>query len=129
MSIVHKITRTWSRGNDQITRTESVTVEAEITIDTSVAASTSDALHAFVLDVSQAKTIFLLSSQDLTVETNSSSAPAATVSLKAGIPRQWSTGSGETNPFGSTDVTALYLTNGTLAAADVQIRVGFDPTV
>jgi hypothetical protein len=44
----------------------------------------------FTLDVSAAKSILLLSTKDVTLKTNSSGSPAATVSLTANVPKIWS---------------------------------------
>jgi hypothetical protein len=129
MSIQHKLTRGFSGGGESISKTETVSVESVIALDVAVANAVTDGLHALAIDVSQMKTLFMSSTKDVTLETNDGSSPAATVALKAGIPRVWSLASGETNPFGSTDVTALYITNASGAAADIQIRIGVDPTV
>jgi uncharacterized protein (UPF0276 family) len=80
---------------------------------------------AFVLDVSQCKGFYMQSDVALTVETNSSSAPAQTFSLSAGVPLDWIFGDG--NCPVTIDVTKLFITsvsNGTL-----KLRALVDPTV
>jgi hypothetical protein len=129
MAFTHKITRTFVRGGDTLSKTESIVVDKEINFNTQVANAVTDGLHALAIDVSQMKTAYLYSTKNVTLETNDGTTPGATVSLVAGIPRLWSSTSGETNPFGSTDVTALYITNASGAAADIEVRIGIDPTV
>lgn len=129
MSFVHKVTRSFARGGDTLSVVQSITVEQEVNLDMQVANAVTDGLHALTLDVSQMKTMYLYSDRAVTLETNDGTTPGATVSLAAGIPRLWSSTSGETNPFGSTDVTALYVTNASGAAANIKIRIGIDPTV
>lgn len=99
---------------------------AEPNISESITAGT-DTLVACVLDVSQMKTLFLYSDVAMTIKTNSSGAPAATVTLAAGQAIVWTSTSGLTNPFGSTDVTALYVTNA--ATGTLTMGVLVDPTV
>jgi hypothetical protein len=129
MSFVHKVTRSWSRGGDTLSITESISVDSEVNLDMQVASATTDGLHALALDVSQMKSMYLYSDRAVTLETNDGTTPGATVALAAGVPRIWSSTSGETNPFGATDVTALYVTNASGAAANIKIRIGVDPTL
>lgn len=122
----HKITRTWVRGNETLSATQTLTVDGETALDVSVAGSTTDQAVIWTCDVSQIKSLYILStSKDVTFETNSSSSPADTISLKAGVPFIWTYGSGVTNPLG-TDVTALYLTNAGAGATTVRLRIGYD---
>jgi hypothetical protein len=129
MSFVHKVTRSWARGGDALSITESIVVEQEVNMDFQVANAVTDGLHALTLDVSQMKTMYLYSDRAVTLQTNDGTTPDATVTLAAGIPNVWSSTSGATNPFGSTDVTELYITNASGAAANIKIRIGVDPTV
>lgn len=82
----------------------------------------------FTLDVSAAKSLMLLSTQNVTLKTNSSGSPAATVSLTANVPKIWSADTGGSNPFGSTDVTSLFVVNGTDEDALVTVIATYDPT-
>jgi hypothetical protein len=64
------------------------------------------------------------------IETNSSSAPADTFTLKAGCPLVWYADGGLPNPF-SVDVTKIYITNALLTAANdavVELRMMLDAT-
>jgi hypothetical protein len=87
-----------------------------------------DQLHAMALDVSQVKAIAILSDQDLTLETNSSSAPDNTLSLKANVPYIWYTNKPQALVF-TTDITALYVTNASAAVASLKMEILVDPTV
>lgn len=87
-----------------------------------------DQLYALALDVSQVKAVFLLSDQDLLLETNSSSSPANTLSLKANVPYIWYTNKPQALVF-TTDITALYLTNASAAVATLKLEILVDPTL
>lgn len=90
----------------------------ELSIDTSVAANTTNGLIACTIDVSELQSLVLKADKDCTLETNSGSSPAATIALKANVPLVWSKSAGYfANPFGSTDVTAFYLTTGASTTA------------
>ena len=82
-----------------------------------------DVLVPYTLDVSQVQSVFILVDTDALLEVNSSSAPPRALSLKAGEPVAWSANydSDITNPLGSTDITALYMTNA--AACQFELRV------
>ena len=102
------------------TKNVSCTAGSGTIISESIAASTTDAEITFVMDVSELKSLWLCSSQDVTVETNSSSAPADTIELKADCPLVWESTTGYfTCPIG-TDVTTLYITNAGDTAATIE---------
>lgn len=127
MSISHNLTYAWAQGSNSLSKTKSSTGGAEANISESISANQTDLLIAYVLDVSQLKSIFMLATADMTLETNSSSVPGTTIALKANEPYMWHSNSPQANPFGATDVTALYVTNTT--AGDLDIRALVDPTV
>jgi hypothetical protein len=124
----HKMTRTWQRGAEKITATEEITVEGEHAVDASLAASTNDIAFALAVDVSQMKTLYLYSTTDTTVETNSSSSPANSISLQGGVPYLWTSTSGIANPL-TTDVTSLFLSNGEASIASFSLRIGYDASL
>lgn len=107
--------------------TSTYTADAEYNLDVTVPALSTNYVMAATIDVSQMKSLYLYSSVDLTLETNSGSSPAATVSLLAGKAKIWAHDSGETNPFGSTDVTGLFAT--CTPEATFKMRALIDPTV
>lgn len=131
MAFTHTIGTTYvANGGSPVTTSFTESYGLEVNISETITAASTDQLVALTLDVSQMKTFFLYcSTRDMTLETNSGSAPAATVNLKAGKPIVWHSAGGMANPFGSTDVTALYVT---LAAGDnatLEIRALIDPTI
>ena len=94
----------------------------------SIPDASTDLLVAFNLDITQAKVIYLAADQDVTVKTNSSSVPDDTKNLLAGIPLVWHASSDHANPFNA-DITALYVTNASGAAAALRFYDLHDPTV
>lgn len=130
----HTLNRSWSRAGEAINKTFNVTGGAEINIDEAIPAATTDQLVAFTADVSQIKSLFIVSDKDVLIQTNSGSSAVNTFTLAAGRPFMWSTGDAaladtEGDPV-TTDITALYVTNAhETAAAALQIRCLVDPTV
>jgi len=128
----HTLNRSWSRGSESIGATVTAEAGSELNIDESIPGNTTDALVAFVLDVSQLKSLFMLSDVDVMVETNATTG-VNVFNLLAGVPYAWIVGDAavrdtEGTAF-TTDVTALYVTNGEADAAALQIRCLIDPTV
>jgi hypothetical protein len=125
MSVQHSITYTLATGGESVTATQSKSAGQSIILSESLSSGT-DQLVALTLDISQLKSIYLVSTTAATIETNSSSAADDTITLAAGVPLVWQESTYHANPF-SADVTAIYVTN---AAATV--LTGYflvDPTV
>ncbi len=127
MSFSHAVTEKVTIGGVAINQVNTLTAGQKISIDETMPIA-NDTLVALSLDVSQVKSMFILSDQDVTLETNSSSAPAQSLALKANIPYIW-----YTNKYHSlwctTDITALYVTNASASAASLQLEILVDPTV
>ena len=104
--------------NDQVNKSGSTATESSFT----VAGSTTDQQQAIDFVKANLQLIYIKSDQDLTLETNSSSAPADTITITAGIPYVWVAGSGITNPFAG-NVTTTYWTNAGASLATVYVRV------
>lgn len=83
------------------------------TVELAVTASSTNVSFAINIDASQLQTIFLYSDTTCTVYTNATSggAPAHTLTFVANKPLAWARGCPNANPFASTDVTTLYITN------------------
>ncbi len=127
MSVTHTIQISYIGGsNNPPAMNLGFSAGMENNISEAVPAGT-DTLIAYTLDVSQAKAIYIHCNVDALLETNSSSGGPVALSLKAGNAIVWNSQTGQTNPFSSTDVTALYLTN--VADAILNIRCAVDPTV
>lgn len=125
----HKITHRVEAGGETIQQTSEVTADQETNVEVTVAGSTTDDQVDVAIDISDLKSIYMETDQDLTVETNSGSTPDDTFTLKANMPMTWNTDSSLPNPFASaTDVTALYLTNAGSTAATFRMKVLQDVT-
>src|SRR5574338_1407205 len=107
MSHTFAITEKCVIGGVAQSEVNSLTSGQRVSIDDSVPVA-NDQLFALSLDVSQVKAIYISSDQDLTLETNSSSAPAQTLNLKANIPYIWYTNKYHPLVF-TTDITAPYI--------------------
>lgn len=107
-----------NNSSNSISKTEEYSVSDARIIDVSVPAATSDQLVPFVLAYAGIKIISMqaiwantvASPADLTLETNSSSSPAQTFTLKPNAVSDWHSKSAFTNPI-TTNITALYATN------------------
>jgi hypothetical protein len=130
MSFTHTFTREWSggTGTTPLQDTDVVSSGAEINLSESIPGASTDLLVALALDVSQIQGIYIKCDRDITLETNSGSAPGNTISLKAGKALIWSVNCGFANPL-TVDVTALYVTLGSGVAATLEARFLVDPTV
>lgn len=127
MAFAHTIGINWSSGSRGIESSNAYSGAAQQSIDEAIPDSSSDLLVAFSLDVSEIKSIYILSDKDLTLETNNGGAPDDTITLVGGVPYIWHTGSYFTNLL-TTDITALYLTTGSVGEARFQLEVVTDPT-
>jgi len=112
--------------NGDLTASQSKTAGTEINIDETFVIGT-DALMAMVIDVSQMVSFHVVASTAMTIETNNGTTPGTTISLVAGVPLVWQKDTYHANPFGSTDVTAFYVTNA--ASSRLQGKILVDPTV
>lgn len=123
----HNIDLTWSRGNETVNQRVTASADSETNNDIAVAAATTDKLVNIAIDVSEVKSLFLLSDKDVTLQTNNGNTPDNTITLKAGVPVIWYPDSGYSNPL-TTDVTKIYITNAGASDATVKIRVLQDST-
>lgn len=129
MSLTNIVSTVWSSGSRRISQSVSRSNAATDSLQEVVPGPSTNLQLTYTLDVSAAKSIFLLCDQDLTVKTNSTGAPAATVSLKADVPLWWDSEAAYfTNPFGSTDITTLYVTTAATEDATFYLEVLRDST-
>jgi hypothetical protein len=128
MAATHNLGLNWSGGGLSLSASNSYsgTGEANIVAE-SVPDSTTDQQVNIALDVSAIQAIYIKSSTALMVETNSATVPDDTITLVADVPYIWHTGSYFTNLL-TTDVTALFLTNASGAAATFELRCVYDST-
>ena len=90
-----------------------------------IAALAANVQHTIAIDVSAVKWFLIHSTTAVTVETNSGSAPADTLTLLAGYAYEWHASRYDAFKLG-TDVTALFIT--TTVEAIVTIKVLYDST-
>lgn len=93
-----------------------------------VATDSTDAVVNFDLDVSACSSFYLVSDQDVTIETNADDATGGnTIALLANVPYTWHTN--DYNSFLLTaDVTVVYVTNASGATATIYCVALFDPS-
>lgn len=94
---------------------------ARLAVDVSLPASTTNQSQAMAFTVASLQSVYLLSSQNLTIKTNSSGSPANTINLKAGIPYIWRASAGYNTCLFTVDVTSWFLT--CTAAARLQAAI------
>jgi hypothetical protein len=84
------------------------------------------------VDASEMKSLLIVSTGALTVDTNQISTPDHSFSLVANRPIVWTPGIGLVNPFDVagvlTDVTSIFVTNASGAAQTLTIKSVVDPT-
>lgn len=128
MALTQVVTPAWARNSETLSTEVSISADGAFDRDLTIPGATTDQLVAAVIDVSQMKLLYISSDQDITIETNNSSAPADTLTITANKPLLWYEGYGLDNPLG-TDVTALYITRAAGDSATVKIRCMVDATV
>lgn len=128
MSYTFKLTEEIEAGGRQIKKTQSITGTGRSGISgESVADAQTDAELGFTLDVSACKAFVINSTKNVTVETNNGSTPDDTLTLVANVPYVWHENSEHTFLL-TTDVTALFVTNASGAAATIDVEAVFDST-
>lgn len=129
MAATHTLTRSWADGgSNPVSNSQTFTGTGEANIvSTTVADSVTDQLEVISIDVSEIQSIYINSTQDITLETNDSGTPVDTISLRANEPYIWYVNSYFTNIL-DTDVTAIYLTNASGSSATFNLRCVYDST-
>jgi hypothetical protein len=95
-----------TRINGSFTETGTTSID----ISRNLPAGSTNVLVAAAWTVANTQAIFLVSSSNMTLKTNSSSAPGNTIYLTANVPLIWDASAGYyPNPF-TTNVTAFYCT-------------------
>jgi len=99
-----------------------------IVIDESIADLVTDGLIDCSFVLARLTAFYMCADQALEIATNSAGAPQETITLAANKPFVYVPGSGLPSPFAG-NVTGLYVTNASGAAASLQIRALLDVTV
>jgi len=128
MPATHTVTFSWSNGTSQGLNgeiTKSGGNEHNI-VGESIPDGSTDLEVIWTCDVSALLLLYMLADQDLTIKTNSSGSPDATINLKKDEAETFFEGGA--NPLGSTDVTSIFVTNASGTDATLDIRSLVDPT-
>jgi hypothetical protein len=105
------------RCNGSFTETGTTSLD----IAQNLAAGSTNVLVAIAWTVANTQALFLLSSSNMTIKTNSSSSPGNTINLVAGVPLIWDASAGYFgNPF-TTNVTAFYCSCASASFLQAQI--------
>jgi hypothetical protein len=129
MAFTHTYSSGWSNGNRSLTSTKTYSGTSELSIDEDIADSQTDFEIICAIDISAIQNIYIKSDQDVTLETNNGGTPDDTIDLKANVPYIFNAQLDAyfTNLL-TTDVTAIYITNASGAAANLQIECLTDAT-
>jgi hypothetical protein len=124
--ITHTVTLQWQGlAGGGLSASVAKSAGAELNQILAIVAETND--QEFDLDFLYANlvSIYMLATQDLTIETNAADATGGnTIALKAGVPFWWAKDSGVANPF-TANVTKIFVSNAG-AAAQLDIRILYD---
>jgi hypothetical protein len=123
MALTHKVGQTYSSDAGTIAAiTDTFTGDGEVNFDGSIPISTN---HEVDIAFANADVVSLLfySDKAVTIKTNSTGSPDTTIALAEKTMLTWNATHLEANPFVAADVTKLYITNATSAAANMKIRI------
>ncbi len=132
MSEIIKHNRAWNqKGLAPVFGEKEVTVSGVVLISEALADGLVDRIITCAIDYSAMQSLFVSSDQDITIELNNpgggSAAADETWDLLADQPIDWQEGDVMDAPL-SADVTVIYVTNASGSTANLEIRVGQDPT-
>ena len=121
MSHTQRLTISSELMGESVSNTISETASSPIIVTESVADSQTDFQINVAIDVTAVKSFYIVSDQDVTIETNSGSAADNTLALKAGEPYIFHVSSLDTFLL-DTDVTAFFVTNASGSTANIKVR-------
>lgn len=127
MAVSQTITRSVEGVGDPIAKTKTISGSLAIVLDETIANGQTDFQISVGIDVSAVKSFFLVSDQDITVETNDGTTPDDTLAMTADDPKVWDEDSSYTFELG-TDVTDFFVTNASGSSANLQLRAIVDAT-
>lgn len=124
----HTITKAIVGAGMNLQRAYGQTVLGAVLIDgEQVADEASDFEIQLPINVSDVLSFFLVSDQDVTIETNDGTTPDDTIELVAGKPYVWDVDDYSAFLLG-TDVVSIFVTNNSGATATIYCLAGVDPT-
>lgn len=120
-----------SGAGEVINKSLTITDEAILDLSFDVADSETDELHTIALDVSETKSIYIVSDQNITMEWNDGAGAQGDMDLLAGEPVIWwstqvTDGGNTLNPLGSVDLTGTYWTNASGSTANINFQAVYD---
>lgn len=127
MSFIHTIKQSVASATGTVETSNSYSGSSIVEVVESIAIAAADFAINIAIDVSAVKSIFILSDQDLTLETNDGTTPDDTITLKANVPYIWNADSYDVFLL-TTDVTQLLLTNASGVIASLRVIVSQDST-
>ena len=123
MSIKEMVTS----GDRVLTITNEFSGSQRISLEESIANATTNGQVNVAIDVSKLIAIVINSTQNVTLETNDGSTPDDTIALEANVPYVWHENSYHSLLL-TADVTALFITNASGAAATITVEALVDAT-
>ena len=125
--MLHTLVLALTSPTGQVSANLQFTASAIGEFDEVVPPTTTDMPFSVAIDISQVKCIYILSDQDVLLETNSSSSPTNTINLKANQPYLWYVNAYDTCKI-TADVTSAFFTNAGATQANVKMRWLYDIT-
>jgi hypothetical protein len=122
MSISVTVRREVATNGLAIVTTKQHESDAQLLIDDTIPAGDTNREILAAIDLSKAKVIAIKSDKNLTLKTNSSSAPANTINLLANVTYLWETGGYFANLL-TTNVTKFFVTNANVTDATFAVIV------
>lgn len=127
MSFTHTLTQQVAAPGRTLTRSLDLTGDHQQSLSVAVPDEAEDQEVAISIDQSQIKSLYLVSDQDVTIETNNGTTPDDTISLLAGQPLVWQADDYYACPI-TVDVTSLFITNASGSSATVELELLVDAT-
>lgn len=125
----HKVGVTYSNDAGTITSTtDTYLVDSEVNLDEVVAAGQTNKEYDISITQANIKTMVLMSTQPVTLKTNSTSAPQETIVLVANKQLVWTLDHIEAKFFAG-NITKFYVTNGGSVDATLKFRCGLSVAV
>lgn len=127
MSYSHVVQQSVTAGGVSTSKSNTYTANGRVSVAESVANGQTDYEINVDLDVSAVKSFYLVSTQDVTFETNNGATPDDTISLLADVPYVWTEESYDSFLL-TVDVTSIFITNASGSAATITLEAIYDPT-
>lgn len=128
MAASHVLGINWNGGGISLSKSITSSATGEVNINAeSIATAETDYEIIWACDVSALTSLYIVSTQDVTFETNDGVAPDNTIALRADEPYIWHTNSYDSCLL-TVDVTSIFITNASGATATLDIRSLQDAT-